>query len=43
MLSFMVQEGILTIGTVSGIFTALLLNSIKNNIQQDRRKIYSKQ
>lgn len=32
MISFMVQEGILTIGTLSGIFTALLLNSLKNNI-----------
>ena len=28
----MVQEGILTIGAVSGIFTALLMNSFKNNI-----------
>ena len=28
----MLQEGIITIGTVSGIFTALLLNSLKNNI-----------
>lgn len=32
MLSFMLQEGILTIGTISGIFTALLMNSFKNNI-----------
>ena len=32
MLSFLVQEGVLTIGTVSGIFTALLLNSAKNNV-----------
>ena len=32
MISFMLQEGIITIGTVSGIFTALLLNSLKNNI-----------
>ena len=32
MISFMLQEGILTIGTLSGIFTALLLNSLKNNI-----------
>jgi large-conductance mechanosensitive channel len=32
MLSFMLQEGVLTIGTVSGIFTALLMNSFKNNI-----------
>ena len=32
MLTFMVQEGILTIGAVSGIFTALLMNSFKNNI-----------
>ena len=28
----MLEEGIITIGTVSGIFTALLLNSLKNNI-----------
>ena len=28
----MLQEGILTVGTVSGIFTAFLLNSLKNNI-----------
>ena len=28
----MLQEGIITIGTISGIFTALLLNSLKNNI-----------
>jgi hypothetical protein len=32
MLSFMLQEGVITIGTISGIFTALLLNSLKNNI-----------
>ena len=32
MLSFLLQEGVITIGTISGIFTALLLNSIKNNI-----------
>jgi len=32
MISFMLQEGILTVGTVSGIFTAFLLNSLKNNI-----------
>ena len=32
MISFMLQEGILTIGTISGIFTALLMNSFKNNI-----------
>ena len=32
MLTFMVQEGILTIGAVSGIFTALLINSFKNNV-----------
>ena len=30
--SFIVEEGILTIGTVSGIFTAYLLSSFKNNI-----------
>ena len=28
----MLQEGIITMGTLSGIFTALLLNSLKNNI-----------
>jgi large-conductance mechanosensitive channel len=28
----MLQEGVITIGTISGIFTALLLNSVKNNI-----------
>jgi len=32
MLSFIVEEGILTIGTISGIFTAYLLSSFKNNI-----------
>jgi large-conductance mechanosensitive channel len=32
MMSFLLQEGVITIGTVSGIFTALLLNSIKNNM-----------
>ena len=32
MISFLLQEGVITIGTVSGIFTALLLNSIKNNM-----------
>ena len=32
MLSFMLQEGVITIGTISGIFTALLLNSVKNNL-----------
>ena len=31
-MSFMLQEGVITIGTISGIFTALLLNSVKNNI-----------
>ena len=28
----MLQEGVITIGTISGIFTALLLNSVKNNL-----------
>ena len=32
MLSFLVQEGILTVGALSGIFTAYLLNSLKLNI-----------
>jgi len=32
MLTFLVQEGIITIGAISGIFTALLMNSFKNNI-----------
>ena len=32
MISFLLQEGVITIGTISGIFTALLLNSVKNNI-----------
>ena len=32
MISFLLQEGVITIGTLSGIFTALLLNSLKNNI-----------
>jgi len=32
MISFLLQEGVITIGTVSGIFTALLLNSVKNNL-----------
>ena len=32
MISFLLQEGVITIGTISGIFTALLLNSVKNNV-----------
>ena len=32
MISFLLQEGVITIGTISGIFTALLLNSVKNNM-----------
>jgi len=32
MISFLLQEGVITIGTISGIFTALLLNSLKHNI-----------
>jgi hypothetical protein len=30
MISFMLQEGIITIGTMSGIFTAFLLNSLSS-------------
>lgn len=32
MISFLVQEGVLTVGALSGIFTAYLLNSLKINI-----------
>ncbi len=32
MIGFLLQEGVITIGTISGIFTALLLNSLKHNI-----------
>ena len=32
MLTFLVQEGVITVGTLSGIFTAAMLNSLKNNV-----------
>ena len=32
MLSFLVQEGVLTVGTISGIFTAAMLNSFRINV-----------
>ena len=32
MIPFLLEEGVLTIGTVSGIFTANMLNSLKTNI-----------
>jgi len=32
MITFLLQEGVITVGTISGIFTALLINSAKNNI-----------
>jgi large-conductance mechanosensitive channel len=32
MLSFLVEEGILTVGTISGIFTAGMLNSFRMNV-----------
>ena len=32
MISFLLGEGILTIGTISGLFTASLMNSLKINI-----------
>ena len=32
MLSFLVEEGVLTVGTISGIFTAAMLNSFRINI-----------
>ena len=32
MLSFLVEEGVITIGTLSGIFTASMLNSFRVNI-----------
>ena len=34
MLSFLVEEGIITIGTLSGIFTAAMLNSFRVNIYE---------
>ena len=32
MISFLVQEGVLTVGTISGIFTVYMLNSLKQNV-----------
>ena len=32
MISFLLQEGVLTIGTMSGLFTAAMLNSFRINI-----------
>ena len=32
MISFLLEEGVLTVGTLSGLFTTGLLNSLKNNI-----------
>ena len=32
MLSFLLEEGVLTVGTISGLFTAALLNSLRGNI-----------
>ena len=32
MISFLVQEGVITVGTLSGIFTAAMLNSLKTNV-----------
>ena len=32
MLSFLLQEGVLTVGTMSGLFTAAMLNSFRINI-----------
>jgi len=32
MISFLLEEGVLTVGTLSGLFTAALLNSLKANI-----------
>ena len=32
MLTFLLTEGVLTVGTISGIFTATLLGSLKTNI-----------
>ena len=32
MMSFLVEEGVLTVGTISGIFTAAMLNSFRVNI-----------
>lgn len=32
MISFLLEEGVLTVGTLSGLFTTALLNSLKANI-----------
>ena len=32
MLSFLLEEGIITIGTISGLFTTSMLNSFRANI-----------
>ena len=32
MISFLLEEGVLTVGTLSGLFTTALLNSFKRNI-----------
>jgi hypothetical protein len=32
MISFLLEEGVLTVGALSGIFTTALLNSLKSNI-----------
>jgi len=32
MLSFLLEEGVITVGTISGLFTASLLNSFRINI-----------
>jgi len=32
MLSFLLEEGVLTVGTISGLFTASMLNSFRINI-----------
>ena len=32
MITFLLEEGVITVGTLSGIFTTGMLNSLKNNI-----------
>lgn len=32
MISFLLEEGVITVGTLSGLFTTALLNSLKSNI-----------
>ena len=32
MITFLLEEGVLTVGTLSGLFTTALLNSLKRNI-----------